>query len=302
MPEEKKANIHLDADREIHQKEWEKTRDSLQFFDDKLHDLRKYGFSFVTALSAAGSILAPIVISDASTSVLGHVKLAVFIVTLMLICALYLFDKNYRVMQQAVATRSLILEKLLNLELSETITIRYWMDKIRTNVVYLYVFFILGVAVLGGVVLYPDWYLIWWLGGAVVVSWGFVYFQDKQDLKFPHGMLDWTISPLECADNEYIKITVNNLCNDGKLIVIPTGTNIWVIKSADGTEIHREPVIKEIQFYDNYTRIYKPGEKLSDLNKPVVCELWPLYPEGLWDRPLNRKIIFIEPIKQDTQS
>jgi hypothetical protein len=75
-----------------------------------------------------------------------------------------------------------------------------------------------------------------------------------------------------------------------------------VIKSADGTEIHREPVIKEIQFYDNYTRIYKPGEKLSDLNKPVVCELWPLYPEGLWDRPLNRKIIFIEPIKQDTQS
>jgi len=283
------TDTHLNADKTVHMTEWQKTRDSLQFFDDKLHDLRKYGFSFVTALSAAGSILAPIVVSGTSTSVQGHVKLAVFIVTMMLICALYLFDKNYRVLQQAVATRSRVLEKVLNLELSEIITVRYWTDNIRTNVLFVYLLFLFGVAILGGVVLYPNWNLNWWLVGFTILALGFILYQDRQDVKYPNGKEDWIISPLECADNEFIKITVTNMAGDRNPIVFKKGMTIWTIRNEDGQDIFPYTAATEIKVVDSYTWILKPGEHLKSELKPCVCQL---IPRG-WSRPLHRRIILL---------
>lgn len=88
------SDLEPDKDREIHLKEWEKARGVLQFYDDKLHDLRKYGFSFITAFLTADGILLSTKLSSGTPA---PIKFAVFGVTLILILALHLIDKNYRV-------------------------------------------------------------------------------------------------------------------------------------------------------------------------------------------------------------
>jgi hypothetical protein len=37
--------------------EWKQARDVLKSFDDRIHDLRKYGFTFITGLMAVEGIL-----------------------------------------------------------------------------------------------------------------------------------------------------------------------------------------------------------------------------------------------------
>jgi hypothetical protein len=286
---------HIDADNEKHKKEWEEARGVLKFYDERLHDLRKYGFSFLTALLAAGSILSEIVpgATPPSTITPDKVKLAVFVVTLMLIVALHLFDKNYRVFQQAAFTRALVLERKLNIELSEIISDRYKSDKIARHVLYVYILFICGVALLGGFILYPNWSLIRWLAVAVIVALGFIIYQDTLRLQYRHEELklkdDWTVSPLECTGDEAIRITLNNMGNNP--IVFEEGKLIWEIKS-EGVPL-ANPCQKlaemnmEVPAYGNYTWVQKPSEFPGGGLKKGVYQLQPWD----WDTPLPISII-----------
>jgi len=60
-------------------KEWEVARNVLKEFDDRIHDLRKYGFSFLTALLAAEALLIPGPIAEAAgkAGIPDLIKLAV---------------------------------------------------------------------------------------------------------------------------------------------------------------------------------------------------------------------------------
>lgn len=128
--------------------EWKQARSVLQFFDDKLHDLRKYGFSFLTALLTAESFLtkAP---TNAQPSLPDEVKFAVYCVTFVLIVALWLLDTNYRAFQEATAKRAIVLEKRLNFELSQEISRKYVEARIARHVFVVYLCFVLGVLALG---------------------------------------------------------------------------------------------------------------------------------------------------------
>ncbi len=230
----------LDKESTNHIEEWKKARDTLQSFDDKLHDLRKHGFSFLTGLFAIGSILSEIVpgAADGSTITPEKVKLGVFIVTLMLIVALHLLDRNYRGFQQAAFTRAMVLERKLNLELSEAISARHRKGRIAPNVLAVYFLFIGGVAVLGGFVLYPNRSLILWLVGAAVLALLFIIVQNKtlrpgwREEAFKE---DWTVSPLECTKNELIRITWNNLSEEigSKFKSLDGDGKIFEIKDKD---------------------------------------------------------------------
>lgn len=90
-------------------KEWEKSIEAVDKFDNMLIDLRKYGFSFLTGLIAAGSFLG----LAAGTGQSGlqiedfiKVQIAVIIATMILVIALYWLDIYYQNVLTGAIVRS----------------------------------------------------------------------------------------------------------------------------------------------------------------------------------------------------
>ena len=102
--------------------EWKATRDLISNFDQRTHGLRQWGFSFITVLLAAQSLLLPSLSGGAGSSgITDSVKLGVLSVTLILIIGLRQTEKTYQIYQKAANFRSLILERRLNIELGTTL-------------------------------------------------------------------------------------------------------------------------------------------------------------------------------------
>lgn len=184
--------------------EWKIARETIAKFDDHLHDLRKYGFSFITALLTAESLLMPGI-----TAFPAEVKVAVLIVTLVLIVAIHLIDRMYQVIQEAVSTRAKILERILNLELTEDIGFRYRTKNLRWYVVGVYTGFTVGVSILGSVILYPNYICTALLGLAVIAILILIVKFVRADYKY--GRIDWSLDRLECRPDEEVGITLTNI-------------------------------------------------------------------------------------------
>jgi hypothetical protein len=210
MPSDNESNANLFS-------EWTTSRDMLTEYDGFLNDLRKYGFSFLTALLAAESVLVPTVLSKSGvaegTVLPNSVKVAVLGINLLLIILLRLLDRNYQVFQDAAATRALVLERTLNLELTEIITLRYKGCHLRRSITGLYVAFVAGVYGLGWAVLWPDWGYIAVLSGFSILAFIFIeiIIGKRISVEYPLGELDWSINKLDCCSGEEIEITLTNL-------------------------------------------------------------------------------------------
>ena len=185
--------------------EWKQARDVLKSFDDKLHDLRKYGFSFLTALFTAEAIIIP------KNAMPDLIKFVVFSITFLLISALHLLDKNYVAFQEAAATRAKVLERMLNLELTDIISIRYKTDGISRHELLIYFFLILGVCLLGWSVIGTKLLFKILLTIFACLAYGYILWQSKISKFYKEYPDDWMISPLECRTNESITIMVTNL-------------------------------------------------------------------------------------------
>lgn len=253
--------------------EWTTARDILTEYDGMLHDLRKYGFSFLTALLAAESVLVPTIVSksgvEGGTVLPNSVKVAVLVVNFLLIILLRLLDRNYEVFQDAAATRALVLEKKLNLELTEIISVRYNGSHVRSYITGLYAAFVLGVYGIGWVVLSPDWLSIEILTAFFVVSIFFVAFVFGQQVRvlYPCGRIDWSISRLDCRVGDEIEITLTNLFE--RPISFQPGCVMWDLRKQNSTKSeHTEqiPVSGEltIRAGDSYTWIWK-AEQIGDI-------------------------------------
>lgn len=110
------SSLSSNSDKDDFLREWEVARGVLTDFDEHLHDLRKVGFTFITALLAAESLILPSRLLDANIeditkSLPSETKFAVLLVTILLILALQFIDRNYQVVQGAAAKRAMILEK-----------------------------------------------------------------------------------------------------------------------------------------------------------------------------------------------
>jgi hypothetical protein len=137
---------------------WKSARKVLSQFDDRLHDLRKYGFSFITALLTAESILIPGPEAQAAGEAVipPRIKLGVMLATLLLVVGIRLMDKHYRLFQEAAAVRAKIIERSLNLELSDAIAFRYRAEQFWRYINWLYYLFAGTTGLLGVFILYPD--------------------------------------------------------------------------------------------------------------------------------------------------
>lgn len=224
-------------------KEWETAREILNNFDQRLHDLRKFGFTFITALLSVDAIIFVNWIKNVELP--EYIKLAVLLVTLLLIVTLLLVDRNYQVFQRAAATRAKILERKLNLELTEVIAQNYDKNNVQGYVTMIYVFFTGGVFLLGLVSL-SDPYVIFilliaWIG-AVCATYGV---NNKIGMCYPYGTVDWTIDRLQCNSGETIQITLTNLSDEEEIPKKPflPGTIMWqIVREDDGKVIETEKI------------------------------------------------------------
>jgi hypothetical protein len=194
--------------------EWQSTRELLQAFDDRIHDLHKYGFTFITALLTAQSLLLPSLAVGASQSSSGAisdvVKLGVLSVTLILIVALREVETVYQLYQKAGNIRSVILERRLDLELSETITGRSEKYHVSWRISAIYCLFAFADAVLGTFILATLLYevLLWAFFAGTV---GAILVMGRSDLYYKRGEEDWTLDRTACEEGQVVKITLTNL-------------------------------------------------------------------------------------------
>jgi hypothetical protein len=132
--------------------EWKMARGVVAKMDGTISGLRKYGFTFITAILAADSILgqgtemAPYTVSP-------PVKLGVMLSTLVLISALYATDRFYRIIQTGARYDAERLEDRLGMNLTWTIGKTYGQFHGRYFVEIIYGLFAGATAVLGFLIL-----------------------------------------------------------------------------------------------------------------------------------------------------
>ena len=299
-----------------HLVEWKSARDVLKTFDNNLHDLRKYGFTFITALITAEAILVPYNTVDPTKGVPDVIKFAVFGVTLLLVAALHLIDRNYTLFQEAASSRAMILERMLNLELTEIISQRYASGKVARSVFLVYLLFTLGVTVFGAFVLYSNIVLVILLEALAVVVIVSTYWYGPRFMFVSSE--DWSLSPIECESGEKVRITLTNLNRKwvkmraeyvhatsqpeeggthGKLsvpkpIVFKRGELIWVIAKEDGQYVRVFKAPEIVRVFDSHTWIWDTGET------GVGTGVFEVRPRE-WPLPLHRRIIVREKRRAD---
>jgi len=214
------------ANRDLLLEEWKAARTVLSDFDERLHDLRKYGFTFITALLTAESILIPGPVEAAfqQPAIPDNIKLAVILVTLLLLVGIRLMDKHYRLFLSAADIRAVIIERSLNIELSDAITFRFDVEKFSIYISVLYYLFGGATALLGVFILYPNKLVVFVLFGTLA----YLYMIWRIDhLKNNVKLQDWTIDRLEAKRGEMVHITLTNL--EKKAIVLNAGDVLWRI-------------------------------------------------------------------------
>jgi hypothetical protein len=133
--------------------EWKEARGLISKLDDTLADLRKYGFSFITALLAADSVLGE-TSSGATISISPGVKLAIFVSTLILIAGLCATDRYFRTLQEGASARAIQIENhFKTVTLTHIVGKFYYQKRLWLFIEGLYVCFTLAAEVLALMVL-----------------------------------------------------------------------------------------------------------------------------------------------------
>jgi hypothetical protein len=126
-------------------KEWTAARTVLDNFDQRLSDLRKYGFTVITGLLSVSAIF--------TTSIPSAWQLAAILATMSLIVCLDLVDRNYRVFQEAGAIDAQVLERRSDINLTQTISRIYNSAHIKFFFQTVYIIFTLAALLLGWILL-----------------------------------------------------------------------------------------------------------------------------------------------------
>jgi len=267
--------------------EWKSARDVISSFDDRLTDLRKTGFGFVSALLTAQALLISGV-TNGSGSVPDLVKVGVIWVTFVLIGALRLTENNYRFFQQAASLRAKILERHLNLELTETIANKYNMEGMWHHFNDLYYLLVAATGVLGIAVILSNIFLV----AAQVAITLFAVFAVRligglhRETWGVYG--DWTFSPGQCVPNQPVRITLTNL--DDKPLPYSDGERAWQIVRQDFSVVEHAygnfEGAGKLEHEDNYDWVWH-------IPKNADTDLYLIQPTWWNGLTLRRKIMVV---------
>lgn len=160
-------------------------------------ELRKFGFSALTALFAISSFLLP---SDELAVILGNeaafqesIKFAILTVLLILAFALQILDRNPQVLQQAASTRAKVINRALDLELTEIISKRFRVNWVSRLVAGVYLLYSIAVIVLSYFLLTSHGFHFLVTIGVAVITIAFSLFLATVypvKLYFPCGKID----------------------------------------------------------------------------------------------------------------
>jgi len=220
--------------------EWTAARSSIKDFDDRIHDLRKLGFTFMTALLTFQALVEPYIASTPGTNstpssngqgIMDTVKIGILLVTLLLIIILRSLESNYELYRKAAATRAGILERTYNLELTDTISFRYKHGSQKITIFYC--LFAASVGTLGYFILTDILLFGVLLGFTIATILGLWYFMFR-DLTYDEtkGHEDWTIDMQECTIGTPIRIILTNL-NSSHPLTIPGNNQLWKVESEE---------------------------------------------------------------------
>jgi hypothetical protein len=108
-------------DEELLKKEWEVARELLANGNSRLHEMRKAGFSLVTAILTAISLF----LDEKQSTNTAAIATGIAAVSVVLLIAMCLTERGVRLLQGAASARATVIERHLGLELSGMITYRY---------------------------------------------------------------------------------------------------------------------------------------------------------------------------------
>lgn len=279
--------------------EWQAARDLISNFDQRVHDLRNWGFSFITALLAAQSLLLPSLLPNSSNSnssaIAEPVKFGVLTVTLVLIVALRQVEKNYQVYQKAANFRALVLESRLNVELGTTITDRYERFHMSYKVTAIYILFVLADAVLGVFVLSDEFYSAMLVAVSILAA-TWVFQIKRSDVYFARGeRSDWTFDRLECVAGETLTITLTNM-SEREPIELSAGDAIMAIRrSLPALQVGKGSVpisdVPQFEFIKTPTKVSIEGLRHYSWSWPTrpdmeagIYEVFPTVDKGYIER------------------
>lgn len=246
--------------------EWKEARSILARFDNNLHDLRKYGFSFVTALLAANGLIS--IGGTSSAQVPDQVKASILVATMGLIVTLKLLDRHYLSFERAASLRCRLLEDRLNLELTGDIAFFYDLDYWWVPIMLLYLGFvvlttILGYAILTYAVASSQMFLFNYILAAAIISAAFIIGVDlisgvKKNLQ------DWTVDLKIVSKGSPLRITFTNL-HKGESKKPGTFILWWKVKPLQ-VKNPKEPLeetlpkVAKLRYFENYIWLWETAQ------------------------------------------
>jgi hypothetical protein len=276
-----------DISNDNHLEEWKEARGIIGRFDEYIHDIRKYGFTFLAGLIAA----------DALQKLVQDTKIAFGLLTLTIvfIVALRLFEEIYSKYLRAASIRAKILETtFLDLEVTEFISYKYKREKVSPLILYLYLTIILLVIIIGIIVLPISFYLGLFiaiaLAGGIIVNYipDFIPFtmDHPQINDLSHIEYDWSVDRVYCSVGDRVKITLVNLSGDNFLnFKASSPFKIFKEGHKQGDKVVWDPgEIETIIAPDgNYSWLW-------DTSNCPAGTIYRIWPSG-WIKPLKRSIV-----------
>ena len=163
----------MDSDQRLFE-EWQRARQVIETLASNLDSLRKYGFSLITAIIAADSVISQINLqaNDKPLLIVTPLsKVAIVISTMVLVVALYTIDRFYRALQYGAEKRAMEIEDALHMGLTREIRVCYDLEKAGDFVDFLYGGFMLAAAILGTALVLQDGLLILLIWVALAAAW-----------------------------------------------------------------------------------------------------------------------------------
>lgn len=230
---------NLENDREY--QEWKACNEVISKLDSILIDLRKYGFSVATGLTAAGSVLTQF-------TQYQPFQLVLIFATMALIDVLYWLDVYYQTVLSAVILRTQVLERKLQFGLDVYISRFYMRHKIGKALHLLYVGFLVYLAILGAQIIISNnlvsstgisllgWILF--LSFPVVFIFSIWYFFDRRRYR--------TYTGAQEIISNFLRNDTNNNPETGRTI----DQEITEFLNSDKEDLGLDLEINEWVFYD----------------------------------------------------
>jgi hypothetical protein len=212
--------------------EWKQARSVFTTFDGYIQDLRKLGFAVLAALFTVDALQklstsSPLTLGNISNATLANitsissyivnnngtvnisavsstiststpapvdegVRLGLIIVTIAYIVVLRFLEHNYQQYMNASSVRAKILERILNIELTETISERYHRQKLDILNFVLYCSFIGIALMIGNIILHDSLFTAYIVGGIGFLILAVIQFLPQMSVKLYHDKLHYT--------------------------------------------------------------------------------------------------------------